>query len=185
MTLRYVRSSDGVTATVPLGVAGAAIVRPLGGEDFNGDGRADLLLASDGVISVRDGQSGAAIDAFNFGSSTDALLFVGNYAGDNRADVTRAFIDGTDVVWQTRVTGPGTILPQVTLGTIGMAGFSEFAAAADYDGDGHIDYAVWRRDNSSNDSAQFIVRPSSDPANLINVTQGSMGNIALPGAQSN
>jgi len=184
MTLRYVRSSDGVTATVPLGVA-SSLIRPLGGQDFNGDGRADLLLFSDGVITVRDGQSGAAIDTFTFGSSADALLFVGNYAGDNRADVTRTFIDGTDVVWQTRVTGPGTILPQVTLGTIGMAGFSEFAAAADYDGDGYIDYAVWRRDNSSNDSAQFIVRPSTDPANLINVTQGSMGDATLPGAQAN
>ncbi len=175
LTLRYLRSSDGVSVAVSMGVDNGTEALVLGGEDFNGNGGADILLGTSGNYEIRDGQTGAVVDTFSFGTGSPARIMIGNFAGDERADITRVFVSASDVVWETRETGTGTILPQVIFGSIGISGTSEFAADADYDGDGYKDYAVWRRNNSTDNSAEFIIRPSSDTDSTINVIFGSMG----------
>jgi len=176
--LHYVRSSDGLTVSVPMGEDNGVTARILGGHDYTGNGRADLLLATSGNYVVRDGQSGMVVDTFSFGEQNDPGIMIGNFSGDNRSDITRVILSGSDIIWETRETGSGTVLPQVILGEL-ITGFSEFAAQADYDGDGYQDYGVWRRDNAMDNNAQFIYRPSTNTSSTTTVIYGSMLEIPL------
>jgi subtilisin-like proprotein convertase family protein len=182
-SLQYVSSVTGLTITVPMGINDGTFQRILGGEDYSGDGRADVAVISEGEYTVRDGQNGTVINTFTFGLATDPVFLMGNFSGDDRADFTRVFVVSSDVIWQTIETGTGVISAEVTWGAL-VPGSSEFAASGDYDGDGYLDYTVWRRDNATPDNAQFIIRPSSNTGTTTTVIHGTLGEAPLAGAQS-
>jgi len=184
ISLTFRSSATGQLITVPMGIRGPNFTRALGGHDYTGDGIADMIFNDAGSYTIRDGKNGLVVDTFTFGTGTEAVMLFGNYAGDNRGDITLVSVSGNDVIWQTRETGPGTELPQVIWGQVGIAGFAEFAASGDYDGDGILDYATWRRDNTTPDNAQFIIRPSTNTSSTINVFHGTTGEAPLADAQA-
>ncbi len=178
--LDYVRSSNGAHVTFNAGDNSINFIRSSGGYDFSGDGLADLIQAQDGNFIAYRGSDGIVVEGFAFSDTTVPVLYSANRNGDERADVTAVSVSGSDVLWETRTTGSGATSTPEMFGAL-VPGFATFSVAADYDGDGLLDYAYWLRDNSGSGPSQFFVRPSSNPAATWTVDQGGMGDAPVTG----
>lgn len=154
-------------------------VRPYPG-DFDGDGSYDFCTFENGLYSLfRSSDSGT--EFIQWGLATDPVLAPGDYDGDGQTDFMNVRANGSQVEWWLldRTGGQNTIL----WGAL-IAGFTEFVAQGDFDGDNTTDVTVWRRDNSSDSNSFFYTLRSSDLM-LQTFEWGSMNDAPVPGWQAN
>jgi hypothetical protein len=134
-------------------------------EDFNGDGRADLLVFrinpenGDSTVFVGDAQTGALILAQQWGNENLAggFYLFGDYVGDSRADLVVNYgvchtpDCGVEGQWWIKETGSSNY----TITHWGIpfdfeTGDGDFPNFGDYDGDKKADISVFRPTNSTN-----------------------------------
>lgn len=135
------------------------------GADFTGDGRDELVVASDnnGTLTyyVGDAVTGAFLFARQWGFSdsfVDRRLPFADYTGDGKADFVVVRRTGGNLVWY--ILDPANNASTATLWGLGIerAGNQpDIPVAGDYDGDGRQDIAVYRPTNQT-----FYVLKSSD-----------------------
>jgi len=167
-TFFYKGSAGGGEITfVPWGDNSTEDLRAVRG-DYDGDGKHDFVIHRTSTINAGKGQyvilrsSDSGVEYVEYGNSGD-LLFPGDIDGDGMADFIKVRVESGAINWfvmtkdGSRIDGSPT-----TWGTISIAGTSEFAAIADYDGDGKDDLAVYRRDNVDPDNCFYYILRSSD-----------------------
>jgi subtilisin-like proprotein convertase family protein len=144
---------------------------PFSIRDINADGRADFGIqytagGGPGGFRMFSGLDGSPLNAFIFGFSSDFVV-PGQFVGDGVPDivVSRNVNPGTGTVKygfpRDMATGGGDAFNLATGIVFGLSG--DFIAQGDYDGDGTIDFAVWRADNNGGPS-KYIIRKSSAPS---------------------
>ncbi|MEO8648071.1 MAG: VCBS repeat-containing protein [Acidobacteriota bacterium] len=146
--------------------------------DFDGNGKADIgfYRPSNGTWYTQPADGGS-MTAIRWGISTDVPV-PGDYDGDGRTD--RAVWRPETGTWHIQVSSNDSILSTVwgmtTMHFTG--GVPDVPVAADYDGDGADDIAVWRPD-----TGQWFILNSSDgfkPGSAANHTWGRFGDIPVP-----
>ncbi|WP_395401149.1 FG-GAP-like repeat-containing protein [Arthrobacter sp. UC242_113] len=110
-------------------------------QDFNGDGRADLVTRdSSGVLWTYLGNgSGTFPTRTRVGAgwnSMNSISATGDLTGDGRADLVAR--DSSGVLWTYRGSGSGTFPTRIRVGT-GWNSMKNISAAADLNGDGRND----------------------------------------------
>lgn len=155
-------------------------VRPYPG-DFDGDGAYDFATFQDGIYSLFRSSDGGT-EFIAWGLATDAVLAPGDYDGDGKTDLMNVRVNGSDVEWWALMRDGSQ---RTTIwGAVGIAGFSEFAAQGDFDGDGATDLGIWRRDNGSTSNSFFYTLRSSD--SMFEAFEwGSSGDAPVPGWNGN
>ncbi len=137
------------TATATLGGSGC---QPLD-QDFDGDGKSDPAVYEEttgnwAVMLSATGYSSASLARFG---GVGYVQVAADYDGDGKADpaiyeeVTHAADSGRGGTWQIKLSGSG--YATATLADFGGYGYS--ALAADFDGDGKADPAIYEK-NSGN-----------------------------------
>lgn len=170
-------SSSGNTAVQSFINAEDALPAAL--RDVSGDGKADFVLQSNGganvgLFRVFNGSNGAAITSFNLGLSSD-FFFPGQVAGSAATDITisrnkfNPVTSMTEKMFQTRDSASAAVGVEIFNGISG-----DFITPGDYDGDGLIDYAVWRS-STTPALSKFVIRRSSLPATALEVFIGASG----------
>ena len=168
-TFFYQASSGSGITFVPWGST-ETFVRPYPG-DFDGDGKFDFVVHR-GIPSVvnaggeESGQfailrSSDGVDEYvNWGTTVDALI-PGDFDGDGRSDYMAGRVNGDGNLewWLFTASGDSSVR---VFGTTNIPNTEELAAPGDYDGDGATDIAVYRRDNSIDNSNYFVLRSSDD-----------------------
>jgi hypothetical protein len=148
----------------------------ISGADFTGDGRDELIVASDvnGVMTyyVGDSLSGALLFTRQWGfsnsggfsnSDIDHSLPPADYTGDGKADFVAVRLTGGNLVWY--ILDPATNASTATLWGIGREReprTPDIPVRGDYDGDGRQDIAVYRLGNQT-----FYVLKSSDGSLIV------------------
>jgi hypothetical protein len=120
----------------------------VGTKDFNGDAKADLLARKpDGTLwfypGTGAGSYGPSKRIGDFGWQIfDALISVGDFTGDGKADLVARGKDGTLWIYP----GTGTVTttsngysPPIRIGNFGWSVFTALAGVGDYNGDGKND----------------------------------------------
>ena len=165
--------------------------------DFNGNGTTDfvtLALPAGGTINwhvlgnpANPAPNQALIRRFDYGFTDDDSIVVGDYIGDNKADLA--------VFRNTAASAPGIFyLAQFPLGTAGVTldravrwgdGFTDTPVPGDYDGDGKVDYAVVRV--VSGNLVWYILSSGTNTAKAITfgLFTGVTGPSVFPGADFN
>ena len=144
---------------------------PFSVRDINSDGRADFGIQFNagglsGGFRMFSGLDGSALNAFIFGISED-IVILGQFVGDGVTDlaVTRNANAGAGTLKygfpRDMATGGGDAFNLDTAIAFGL--FGDYVVPGDYDGDGTIDFAVWRPDIAGGPN-KFIIRPSSMPS---------------------
>lgn len=165
--LQVRKSSTGAIVTYLVPFAGDSPVASM--RDGTGDGLVDLVRRNPlSVYRIYSGADGTVVNTFTFGVSTDTF-FPGQVTGSNATDITtvrRQLNPATGMmqrVFQTRDTASGAISAEVYF----PGEFTgSFVTPGDYDGDGFIDYAIYRPSGQAG-ASRFEVRPSATPNTLI------------------
>jgi hypothetical protein len=148
----------------------------ISGADFTGDGRDELIVASNvnGTMTyyIGDAVTGAWLFTRQWGfsnsggfsnSDIDHSLPPADYTGDGKADFVAVRRTGSNLVWY--ILDPATNTSTATLWGIGMERepqTPDIPVRGDYDGDGRQDIAVYRRSNQT-----FYVLKSSDGSLIV------------------
>ncbi|MBL8297565.1 MAG: hypothetical protein JNN30_04370 [Rhodanobacteraceae bacterium] len=173
----YIRlSSTGAVRDIPVANTDGGIGFVL--KDASGDGLADVAIQRNGGGGVGryqffNGTTGVLIgNEFDFEQSSDFVI-PGQVLGSSLTDITasRNVNPGTGSVKRffPRDTATGIAGAVVDVGIPG-----DFICPGDYDGDGILDYAIWRSSTTAGTS-KFIVRKSLSPATLLDVFFGASG----------
>ncbi|MET0753469.1 MAG: FG-GAP-like repeat-containing protein [Pyrinomonadaceae bacterium] len=141
-------------------------------EDFDNDGKDDITVWRPGAAGVaafyilNSATNTARAEAF--GQTGDNPTVVGDYGGDNSADLAVYRVGGgagEQSFWFYRTT-PGGVVTTIPWGLNG-----DFVAPGDYDGDGKYDFmiqrnngggqgAFWRRNNDGSATVTIFGQPS-------------------------
>jgi hypothetical protein len=148
----------------------------ISGADFTGDGRDELIVASDvnGTMTyyVGDSVSGTWLFTRQWGfsnsggfsnSDIDHSLPPADYTGDGKADFVVVRLTGSNLVWY--ILDPTTNASTATLWGIGREReprTPDIPVRGDYDGDGRQDIGVYRQSNQT-----FYVLKSSDGSLIV------------------
>lgn len=184
----YLRSSDNSFGAINFGIAGAGAGTdlPETGADYNGDGRADLVVIrrnADGTATyyVGDSITGQIILIQQWGIASGDVVVTGDFIGDERADfaVWRGERDTGDGFWYIKENG-GDQIVAIPFGIPGM-NFLDRAIRGDYNGDGKDDIAIYRtyRNAQSPDNNTFYWLNSPNFDTLGAFKFGSAGNIPV------
>lgn len=161
-------NGSGVTGVGQLGDAATDFITP---EDFDGDGRDDLAVWTEGAPTVANfkilqSSTNTVVTQF-FGQTGDDPAIVGDYDGDNKADpaVYRcpgiADPDGQCYFFfRGSNNNPSGNVTYVPWG-FGVAG-DFFPLVGDFDGDGKNDFCIQRANPASPANGQFVLLKSAD-----------------------
>lgn len=157
---RFVVATDPSTGKVVLiDTVGNASISSSVDDDFNGDGRGDVLLqSSTGAISVWQGQpDGHFIEIGNLAANAlDAswkVAGIGDFNGDGREDVLFRHSSGVIGQWSGRA---GQFTNNSGVAANPVDNNWSVAGVADYNGDGRDDI-LWR--HSGGELGQWLARP--------------------------
>ncbi len=135
--------------------------------DFDGDGKYDFCVQRARPNAANQGQfillrsSDMSFEFIDWGEF--ASIVPGDFDGDGRNDFMVVSRDSNNnLIWSLLTRSGNTSFTQWGLAQPPGGQFSEFLAPSDYDGDGKVDVAVFRRDNNNQDNCYFYVRRSSD-----------------------
>ena len=123
--------------------------RVIGGLDFNGDRRADVLAvtASGSLMLYRgNGKGGFLGSAYKVGSgwgAMTAVLYAGDFNGDRHGDLIARRSDGT--LWLYPTNGAGRWGSAKRIGS-GWSGMTAIFGPGDFDGTGTADVLARRSD---------------------------------------
>jgi len=169
LTWFILSSNTGAMRAVNFGSAAPGFF-PIRGADFTGDGRDEIILASDvnGAITyyVGDAVTGAWLFTRQWGFTNpfiDRRPPLADYTGDGKADFVAVRLTGSTLVWY--ILDPATNASIAILWGIGRERAGDQAdipVAGDYDGDGRQDIAVYRPTNQT-----FYVLKSSDSGLIV------------------
>jgi len=146
----------------------------IGVGDVNGDGRPDLLAASDSGNGVAVLLNTTAPGASSFSFAAPALfasgvsagsVALGDLDGDGRADIVIPAAEGDAVAVLRNTTSPGATVPRFAAATmlpLGAGMYPRFAALADLDADGRLDIVASGDGNAV--SALLNRTPAPPPA---------------------
>ena len=123
--------------------------------DSDGDGRTDIkvLRPSNGTFYTLNSLNNT-ISAVNTGGGSTINSASDDYDGDGRGDFVNFVADGTTRIWIISQSGTNTF----RIVRWGSTAATDQIMPADYDGDGKVDIAVYRRTNG----IWYIVRSSDD-----------------------
>lgn len=167
----YIRNSGGSPAVTIIGW-GQAGDRPVPG-DYDNDGKADAAVfrPSEGNWYVKKSTGGSMV--VGWGNGTD-ILVPGDYDGDGRSDF--GVYRHSEGNWYIR-TNPAVGSPSVIFrswGGIGSGASADKPVAADYDGDGKTDIAIYR-------ASEFNYYIINSMGNTITVRNwGRSGDVLVP-----
>lgn len=136
------------TGLVDPGLDTPSAWRVAGVDDFNGDGRADVLWRHDDghlSLSLMNGMS-ASVAPVNQGIVTPTdwnVAGTGDFNADGRADILWRADDGRVALWL--MDGGSVLLADVLAGGANIPQSWQIAGTGDFDGDGREDIA-WRSD---------------------------------------
>lgn len=144
------------------------------GDDYTGDGRADIAIQSNAgggnaAFNIFDGSTGVQAATFLLGLPTSVIV-LGNHVGSERGDFTVIRGTGGQIEWVSRDGATGTVTAPVLHGVSA----TDFPVTGDYDGDGLDDYAVWRP-SATPDQSRFFIRRSGAPDPVLEVPLGQNG----------
>jgi subtilisin-like proprotein convertase family protein len=173
------KSTTGLVSSFPISNVPNAIGFTL--RDINSDGRADFGVqyndgAGNGAFQIFSGVDGAFVSNFNFGLATDFVI-PGQFVGDAATDiaVSRNINLGANIKYAfTRDTATGAGNATLLASAIAFGLVGDSITQGDYDGDGIVDFAVWRPSATAGQS-KFVLRRSSDVATPLEVFQGENG----------
>jgi subtilisin-like proprotein convertase family protein len=179
------KSTTGLVSSFPISNVANAIGFTL--RDANSDGRADFSVqyndgAGNGAFQIFSGLDGAFLSNFNFGLATDFVI-PGQFVGDAVTDiaVSRNINLGANIKYaftRDMATGEGNAALFGFAIPFGLVGDS--IAQGDYDGDGIVDFAVWRASPTAGQS-KFVIRRSSNVAAPLEIFQGEQGDATVNG----
>lgn len=108
--------------------------------DFDGDGRTDLTVYRNSNRSFYSQSSlNGNLSEKQIGSAGDSVSLTVDFDGDGKSDYSTAAYNGT-FIWRLFQSATNTLKET----QFGSSVFNDFFAAADYDGDGVFDIAVFR-----------------------------------------
>ncbi len=139
------RSSDSTILLRSWGITGDF---PQSVPDVDGDGRTDLVVQRGGQFWVQtNGLTSIQTQVLSFGLGSDFHQGQ-DYDGDGRTDIAISRISGGQREWWIRSSMTGLPMSPYGSGTIfgSVASPASQRAAADYNGDGRAEIAVWKAD---------------------------------------
>jgi subtilisin-like proprotein convertase family protein len=135
--------------------------------DFDGDGKYDFCVQRARPGAADQGQfillrsTDMSFEFIDWGEFSNVVP--GDYDGDGKNDFMVVTTDSNNnLIWSLLTRTGNTSFVQWGLAQPPSGQFSEFIAQSDYDGDGKMDVAVFRRDNNNPDNCYYYVRKSSD-----------------------
>jgi subtilisin-like proprotein convertase family protein len=172
------KSTTGLVSSFPISNVPNAIGFTL--RDANSDGRADFSVqyndgAGNGAFQIFSGVDGAFLSNFNFGLATDFVV-PGQFVGDAVTDiaVSRNINFGANIKYAfTRDTATGVGDATMLASGIAFGVVGDSITQGDYDGDGIVDFAVWRP--AAAGQSRFVIRRSTNIATPLEVFQGESG----------
>jgi hypothetical protein len=111
--------------------------------DYDGDGKFDFVVQRNhggGTAAFHELLSGGGTANFVFGTPTDVIV-PGLWDSDCKTDIATVRGLGGVIYWNILNSATGTLTQQFWGNSA-----TDFVAQGDYDGDGRIDFAVWRPD---------------------------------------
>jgi hypothetical protein len=182
------KSTAGLVSSFPISNV-ANVANPIGFtlRDANSDGRADFSVqyndgAGNGAFQIFSGVDGSPLSNFTFGLATDFVI-PGQFVGDAVTDiaVSRNINLGANIKYAfTRDTATGVGNATLLASGIAFGLVGDSIAQGDYDGDGIVDFAVWRPSVTAGQS-KFVIRRSTNIATPLEVFQGEQGDFAVNG----
>jgi hypothetical protein len=152
----YVYPGDGImvgkVARIKVGTGWNSMSAIVGGQDFNGDGRTDLLARekATGYLwlypGAGSGKVGSRVKVGSGWNGMREMTAVGDLDHDGHDDML-AVRSSDNCLYFYGGRGNGTFKPAVQTGC-GFAGYRDFASVGDADLDGHDDWAVRRTSDS-------------------------------------
>jgi hypothetical protein len=164
----YLSQGDG-TFTVGQSFTCGSTPQTIGCADFNHDGKLDLVTCTGGMLNVFFGNGDGT-----FGNRRDfpagaggSFLTIGDFYGDGNSSVAISNNYAGSQITILRGNGDGTFRSPVVI-PLGGTGSAGFLAAADLNGDGHVDLAV----ATSNDLRVLLNRGDGTFASPVVYTAG-------------
>ena len=156
-----------------------AAYRPITPYDFDGDGRADVAVfrPANGSWYILPSRTNAFY-GFPFGQAGDQIA-PADYDGDGRTDVA---------VFRDAVPGAGNFAYFYILNSadnsfrsVQFGATGDIPVPGDWDGDGRVDFAVYRAAATSNGQSNFYYRPSAQASvDFVTIPFGTMSDKPVP-----
>ncbi len=185
----YWYSSINGTGTTGVGQLGDAATDFITPEDFDGDGKDDLVVWTEGAATVANFKilqsTTNTVRVEVFGQTGDDPAIVGDYDGDNKADPAVYRCPGIAspagqcyFFYRGSNANPGGNITYVPWG-FGVDG-DFFPYVGDFNGDGKNDFCIQRSNPSSPASGQFVLLKSSN-LGVEYINWGNSSDFLIPG----
>ena len=147
------------------------------GSDFDGDGKADITFYRNGLWGILRSDSNYTTALWFFWGGTDLMPMVADFDGDGKADL--AYIvppsGGQSQAYAILKSTTNYDYTQPLFVSAGWPDLGDTPVAADFDGDGKADPAIWR----SSDGTWIIPKSSSNYSSYIFAQWGESTDVPI------